>query len=354
MIEDEMEIVLITYNRCKYLENTLKQFLDSPFKDCKFTILDNCSPDDTPEVCKKYQNLFSNIQIIRHETNIGGNANILRAVETSSSKYTWLLGDDDNYDFSESQDVIDAVCSNKYDFIYVSSPLLPTNKKNPSDKSLTEILKEKNIIKGTSKQSTREIYVKELIDIIKGKYFMDMAFISAYIFRTNDYDSDTLIKAYDNIPNFFPQFAYINKTVENNSFLYKSKNDLIIQGDNPDNGDVHTYTFTKFYDGWLTSGLMIKDKNIRKIFYQNLDNHSLSTNYYIVVLMVAIMVDKATGRPNIRNNVISLISTIYKLTGLIKGFFISILLLLVYIVPNKIYSKLYEPVYNKQQEQLNK
>ena len=55
MIEEKMEIILITYNRSKYLDNTLNQFLNSPFKNCKFTVLDNCSPDNTPEICAKYE-----------------------------------------------------------------------------------------------------------------------------------------------------------------------------------------------------------------------------------------------------------------------------------------------------------
>lgn len=354
MIEEKMEIILITYNRSKYLDNTLNQFLNSPFKNCKFTVLDNCSPDNTPEICAKYEKLFPNMHIVRHSTNIGGNANILRAVETSESKYTWILGDDDNYDFSTVDDVIDAVVSDKYDFIYVTSCLLPTNKKNPSDKSLNDILEEENNITSTNKTSSREIHVRELIDIMKGKYFMDMAFISAYIFRTDSYDSNTLIQAYDNVPNFFPQFAFISKSVDENYFVYKSKNDIIIQGDNPDTDSEHTYTFTKFYDGWLNSALMLKDDNIRRICYQNLDNHSLTTNYYIIVVLVAIMVDKATDRPNIKNNVLSLISVLYKLTGWIKGFLISVLILLVYVVPSGIYARLYKPVYEKQQEKLGK
>ena len=117
MIEEKLEIVLITYNRYKDLNNTLKQFYDGPFSDCKFTILDNCSDDKTKEICEKYQNLFPNINIIRHLKNIGGNANILRAVETSTSLYTWVICDDDSYDFSECQDIINAINSGKYDLI---------------------------------------------------------------------------------------------------------------------------------------------------------------------------------------------------------------------------------------------
>ena len=117
MIEEKLEILLITYNRYKDLEKTLKQFYDGPFSECKFTILDNYSDDNTPDVCTKYQKLFPNLIITRHEKNIGGNANILRAVETSNSLYTWVICDDDNYDFSDCSDIINAIDSEKYDLI---------------------------------------------------------------------------------------------------------------------------------------------------------------------------------------------------------------------------------------------
>ncbi len=337
MIEDKLELVLVTYNRAPYLENTLKQFLDSPFKNCKFTILDNCSPDDTPQVCKKYAKLFPNMIVIRNHLNIGGNANITQGFRTSTSEYTWLLADDDSYDFSDCEDVIDAVLSSKYDFIHVSSPLLPSNKKEGQDKDLTEIVEEIN--------ENREIYALDLVKIIKGKYFMDLAFISSYIFKTSLITSDDIVKAYDNIPNFFPQMSLISKSLNKNFFIYRAKRDLIIQGDNPENDPDHTYTYTKFYEGWLHSGLMIEDKEIRKIFYKNLDNHSIPTNNYLIVLPVAIMTDKALNKPNIKNNFISLLSALYKHRGWVIGFLLSIYLLIIYIIPSPVYRLLFKKVY---------
>ncbi|MDR2622994.1 MAG: glycosyltransferase [Methanobrevibacter sp.] len=54
MIEKKIEIVIITYNRHRYLKNTLSQLLKSPFLKCKLTILDNCSNDDTENVCNHF------------------------------------------------------------------------------------------------------------------------------------------------------------------------------------------------------------------------------------------------------------------------------------------------------------
>lgn len=326
MIEDKLELVLVTYNRSQYLDNTLKQFLNSPFKNCKFTVIDNNSPDNTSEVCDKYSKIFPNMNIIRNNLNIGGNANITQGFRTSTSEYTWLLADDDSYDFSVCNDVVEAILSSKYDIIHVCSAHLPSNKKEGQEKDLTEIIEEVN--------EDREIHAKDLVNIIKGKYFMDLAFIPSYIFKTELITSDDIIKAYDNVPNFFPQFALISKSVNENFLIYRAKKDLIIQGENPENDSQHTYTYTKFYEGWLHSGLMLNDKDIIKIFYKNLDNHSIPTNNYLIVLPVAILTDKALNKKNIRNNMISLIAALYKHTGWIKGFFLSIYLLMFYMIPN--------------------
>ena len=181
MIEENLEIVLITYNRYKDLENTLKKFSDGPFSLCKITILDNCSDDKTPEICVKYKNIFPNMTIIRHKKNIGGNANILRAAETSTSNYTWVICDDDNYDFSDCQDIINAINSGKYDLISPGSPA------------------EQEWERGLSTS------VKKLIE--KGSfYFVARSFVPGTIFKTELFDSICVLEGYANIHNFFPYF----------------------------------------------------------------------------------------------------------------------------------------------------
>ena len=37
MIEEKIEIVIPTFNRASYLNDTLQYLLDSPFKNCKIT-----------------------------------------------------------------------------------------------------------------------------------------------------------------------------------------------------------------------------------------------------------------------------------------------------------------------------
>ena len=84
MLKDTLEIILITYNRKPFLQNTFKQLLaeTSPVKDLDITVLDNCSTDGTSDYLKELCSKHPNIKHVRHNRNIGGNANIARAIET--------------------------------------------------------------------------------------------------------------------------------------------------------------------------------------------------------------------------------------------------------------------------------
>ena len=58
MKNEKMEIIIPTWNRAKYLDRTLSQFANSPFREYKITILNNNSTDNTQEVCEKYTSVL--------------------------------------------------------------------------------------------------------------------------------------------------------------------------------------------------------------------------------------------------------------------------------------------------------
>lgn len=235
MIEKKLEMLLITYNRSKDLENTFKQLIESPFANCKITVFDNCSTDDTPNICAQYQNIFPNIKIIRHRKNIGANPNILRAVETSESLYTWVLCDDDNYDFSDCSDVIECIKSEDFDLIIVTSHY--------------QSGWEKGLITTSN----------ELIE--KGSnYYHTLSFVPAIIFKTDLFDSYCVHKGYFNVQNQYPHFEFINKSVENNFSVYVSKNEIV----QPGMHNSISYSALMWITSWLKSCSTIKDKKIRK------------------------------------------------------------------------------------------
>ena len=118
-LNNKLDIVLITYNRKEFLEETFGQIFaqDSPIKDFDITILDNHSTDGTSEFIQEYCLKHPNIKHIRNKVNIGGNANIAKAlVEIPTKEYVWVLCDNDSYDWSAWNEIEQAVKDN-YDVI---------------------------------------------------------------------------------------------------------------------------------------------------------------------------------------------------------------------------------------------
>ncbi len=307
MFEEKLEIVLITYNRSMDLENTLKQLINSPFSKCKISVLDNNSTDNTTEICDKYEKLFHKLDIIKHSRNIGGNANILRAVETSNSKYTWIMGDDDNYDFSEISDIIDAIESDEFDIISIGYPGYSNWKRG---------------IKTTSNKLIND----------KVTYFHTMTFISGFIFKTDTYDSNCITKGYHNISNLFPHFVYIVKSVEENFSIYVSKNSMINRGDEKP----AAFSGLEWLNGWINSCIMIKDRRIRRnTFYQVATG---SSSFTLMVLFV-IALDKIRENSNFNRNKIELVSAIIKSFGISRELLFLLLFIPSFYVPAFIYKK---------------
>ena len=312
MIGDKLEIVLITYNRYKDLDNTLKQFVSSPFSECKITILDNCSDDKTPEICEKYLNLYPKMNIIRHKKNIGGNANILRAVETSNSIYTWIICDDDSYDFSECKDIINAIDSEKFDLI------------SPGSQG------EQEWERGLSTS------VKKLVE--KGSnYFIARSFVPGIIFKTELFDSVCLVNGYANIHNLFPHFPFANKSLENDFTIYISQKNIITIGKhNP-----ASYSGLIFITGWINSCSIIKNRKSRNntIYSIKWDGRSL-----ISKISSCIMWDKIIEEKKISYNILTLILAIISTFGVSKSILIVLPILFEAIIPKFIY-KLFLRVY---------
>jgi len=320
MIEEKIEIVLITFNRYKYLDKTLSQLLESPFVNCKITILDNCSTDKTPEICYKYKNLFPNIIINRHKNNIGGNPNILRAVETSNSLYTWILCDDDDYDFSDCDDLLESIESEKFDIIMTFSH----DFKNSEGKTINELLKEEKL-EDNNLDSYHDTTSKKLFEIIGQYYFLIFSFVPTSIFKTELYDSECLIKGYDNVHNLYPHFKFITKSIENDFSIYKTKKDIIIAGDELSD----SYTLLFWLQAWVDSSLMIKDKEKREIVFSNYFNE----HTFFQMMIYSIILSKVNNESDFRNLIISLIAGVLKVKGLFKGLILSFFIIIISLTP---------------------
>lgn len=160
--KDKLQIVLITYNRERYLSETLSTLFSeaSPVKDFDITILDNHSTDGTRALVEKHQSTHPNLKYICHNRNIGGNANIARAFEIATREYLWIICDDDDYDWSAWNGVENAIEEN-HNVICVADFNIPKDKRTDAAYLIHQMTFLPSVIVSTSlltAEALRNIY----------------------------------------------------------------------------------------------------------------------------------------------------------------------------------------------------
>lgn len=226
-----LDVVIITWNRCNYLKRTLDYIFasDSPIKNCDITIFDNHSTDGTSELIEKYANLHTNIKHIINKYNVGGNANICRALEHPSKKYFWVLCDDDEYDWSNWAEVESAM-EQDYDAIMVEWKHAIPKTKN------------------------------------EGYLLNNMAFLPSTIYKTENITEDVMYNAYNNILYCFPHLAIFAHIVNENKKIFVASKKIIDAGINvhvsvSKNPNIHFRARNfNLFTGYIASAMMIHDK----------------------------------------------------------------------------------------------
>lgn len=235
--KDLLSIVIITYNRSSLLERTLTEILlNSPFSECEITVLNNCSTDNTLEVCEKFQNEVLNRQlsIVTNRFNIGGSANILRATEYGSKKYLWILADDDKYDFSKVDDILAVMNEGNVGLIHVGAR---------EDDPWTI---------GGQFVCPQDAYERGY------PFFRYGSFTPCNIFK-RDVFASAIINGYRNIVNSYPHMPFIIDTYTQNKPIYIASNRLVKAGIGAQNYDI--FRLVKW---WLGTSMLIDDRMTRR------------------------------------------------------------------------------------------
>lgn len=137
---DKLEIIIVTYNRERYLRRTLETFLAeaSPVKGCRIVVLDNNSDDGTRETSLAFAAAHPNVEYRRNPHNLGIAGNIVKAMEIAEKEYAWIVGDDDAYDWTGWGEVDEMMRQGKR-VICLARYLLPEAKKEDVAYQLVQI-----------------------------------------------------------------------------------------------------------------------------------------------------------------------------------------------------------------------
>lgn len=102
LIEDKKPLVTVcvfTFNSSSTIVETLNSVYNQSYHNIELIISDDCSKDDTIEICKEWLNeksaRFSNTQLITVEENTGTNANVNRGYHAAKGEWVKPFSGDD-------------------------------------------------------------------------------------------------------------------------------------------------------------------------------------------------------------------------------------------------------------------
>jgi glycosyltransferase involved in cell wall biosynthesis len=89
----QVSFVIPCYNLAHLLSDCVNSILAQSYGDFEVLILDDCSPDQTPEVAQSFGD--ARVQHVRNVENLGHLRNYNKGIALSRGKYVWLISADD-------------------------------------------------------------------------------------------------------------------------------------------------------------------------------------------------------------------------------------------------------------------
>jgi glycosyltransferase involved in cell wall biosynthesis len=90
-----VSIGLPTFNRAAGLRRAAESVLAQTWDDLELVISDNASDDETQAACAELARRDDRVRVVRHETNVGAEANFRCALEQATGTFFMWLADDD-------------------------------------------------------------------------------------------------------------------------------------------------------------------------------------------------------------------------------------------------------------------
>lgn len=92
-MDAKVTFVVPCYNLAHFLSECVDSILSQTYGDFEILIMDDCSPDNTPEVALSFTD--PRVKHVRNEVNLGHLANYNKGIGMARGEYVWLISADD-------------------------------------------------------------------------------------------------------------------------------------------------------------------------------------------------------------------------------------------------------------------
>ena len=126
-MEEQIDILLATYNGEKYLEEQIDSILNQTYKNIKLIISDDCSTDNTIDILKKYENEDNRVKVYIQEDNLGVVKNIEFLLNRVDSPYYMLADQDDFWMPEKVEKSLETLRKNEADLVFGDLEIVDEN-----------------------------------------------------------------------------------------------------------------------------------------------------------------------------------------------------------------------------------
>lgn len=113
-MSDLISVVIPVYNVEKYLRQAIDSVLGQTYKDLEVILVDDGSPDRSPEICDEYRKHYDNIKVI-HKQNAGLGMARNSGIEVATGSYIYFHDSDDYIAEDEIEKLYNAIKKYKVD-----------------------------------------------------------------------------------------------------------------------------------------------------------------------------------------------------------------------------------------------
>lgn len=92
-MDPKVTFIVPCYNLAHVLPECVNSILSQSFSDFEVLIMDDCSPDNTPEVARSFSD--ARVRHVRNEKNLRHLANYNKGIKLAKGEYVWLISADD-------------------------------------------------------------------------------------------------------------------------------------------------------------------------------------------------------------------------------------------------------------------
>lgn len=114
----KISIIIPAYNVGRYIDRCVKSIVGQTLGDLEIIIVDDCSPDCTPQVCDEWAKSDSRIKVIHKEKNEGLGFARNTGLDVASGEYVAFVDSDDYVDISMYEVLYNKAITTDSDIVY--------------------------------------------------------------------------------------------------------------------------------------------------------------------------------------------------------------------------------------------